>query len=261
MRRIIVPSITAMLVLALTAVAAAEGNGTQAGREGSVGASATTTAPQPVKADGTQDQATTNTQTTTTDETSASATTPDNAKAEARLKAIRDRAAKMPAKDREEIDKKLDTNSKDVDVEAVTNGDATVADRFAAEFGVTSDALLAERTQYNVGWGEIMIAHTLLANAPSGTTIDQLYTMHQDGMGWGQIAYGMGLRVGSVAAAMKTETLVARGTVKPHGKAAKIASNTRVASAAGAHARAGRVNASSNVSTGATTGAGVKVTK
>jgi hypothetical protein len=260
MRRIIVPSLTAMVVLALTAVAAAEGNGTQAGREGSVGASATTTAPQPVNADGTQDQATTtSTQSTTTDETSAA--TSDSPKAEARLKTIRDRAAKMPAKDREEIDKKLETNAKDVDVEAVTNGDATVADRFAAEFGVTSEALLAERTQYNVGWGEVMIAHTLLANAPGGTTIDQLYTMHADGMGWGQIAYGMGLRVGSVAAAMKTETLVARGTVKPHGKPAKIASNTRVASAAGAHARAGRVNASTNVSAGATTGVGVKVTK
>jgi hypothetical protein len=246
MRRIIVPSLTVVMALAFTAAAAAEGSGAKTGGVVPVGA---TSVPEPVPA--------TETQTATSGETTVQA--PDASKNEAQLKAIRNRAAKMPATDREEIDKKLEGNAKDVDVEAVTNGDATVADRFAAEFGVTSEALLAERTQYNVGWGEIMIAHTLLANAPAGTTIDQLYTLHADGMGWGQVAYGMGLRVGSVAAAVKTETMVARGTVKADGKPAKIGTNTRVASAGDVHARAGqaRVGAATN----AAAGAGAKVTR
>ncbi|HYJ34419.1 MAG TPA: hypothetical protein VE326_14515 [Candidatus Binatia bacterium] len=249
MRRIIVPSLTAALVLAFSAVAAAEGNDAKQGGVVPLGA---TSVPEPVPA---QTQTTTSGEATTT----ATATAPSGGKDEARLKAIRDRAAKMPATDREEIQKKLEGNIKDVDVEAVANGDATVADRFAAEFGVTSEALLAERTQYNVGWGEVMIAHTLLANAPSGTTIDQLYSLHADGMGWGQVAYGMGLRVGSVAAAVKTETMVARGTMKADGKPAKIGANTRVASAGGAHAAAGQTRA--GAASSAAMGVGVKVTK
>jgi hypothetical protein len=250
MKRIIVPSLTVVMALALTAAAAAEGGDVKKGGVVPVGA---TSVPEPVPAPA---QAT-ETQTATSGETTAQA--PDASKSEARLKAIRDRAAKMNATDRVEIDKKLEGNAKDVDVEAVTNGDATVADRFAAEFGVTSEALLAERSQYNVGWGEIMIAHTLLANAPDGTTIDQLYTLHADGMGWGQVAFGMGLRVGSVAAAVKTETMVARGTMKADGKTAKIGTNTRVASADGAHTRAGQARASA--ATNAAAGVGAKVTK
>jgi hypothetical protein len=250
MRRIIVPSLTVVLALALSAAAAAEGND---GKKGGVIPVGATSVPEPVPAPVTQ------TQTTTSGEAAAQAQPPDVSKSEARLQAIRDRAAKMPATDREEIEKKLEGNAKDVDVEAVTNGDATVADRFAAEFGMTSEALLAERTQYNVGWGEVMIAHTLLANAPSGTTIDQLYTLHADGMGWGQVAFGMGLRVGSVAAAVKTETMVARGSMKADGKTAKIGTSTRVASAGGAHTRTGQSRA--EAATSAAAGTGAKVTK
>lgn len=248
MRRFIVPSLTTMMVLAFTAAAAAEGTGTQAGREGSVGA---TNVPETNAAP----PAGVTVQTPATSE-EATAPAPDAAKSNAKLKAIQDRAAKMPAADREEIEKKLQANAKDVDVEAVTNGDATVADRFATEFGLTSEALLAERTAYNVGWGEVMIVHTLLASAPAGTTLDHLYTLHQDGLGWGQIAYGMGLRAGSVAAAVKTEAMVARGTVKADGKTAKIGSNTRVASASGTRSRAGQTKASG--ATSAAAGTGVK---
>jgi len=226
MRRYIVPSLTAALVLAFTAAAAAEGSGAKAGGGSSTvkTTTTTTTVPEPFPA-------TSATETTTSGE--ATATTPPavDAKTEARLQAIRDRADKMPATERVDSDKKVEENVKDVNVEAVTNGDATVADRFAAEFGITSEGLLAERTQYGVGWGELMVVHTLLASAPNGTTADNLYTLHADGMGWGQIAYGLGLRAASVAAAMKTETQVARGTLKADGKAAKIGSSTRVASA------------------------------
>ena len=229
MRRVIVPSLTAVLVLAFTAAAAAEGNSAKTGAGVSV---STTTAPEPVPA----------TETPTATSTEIATPTPAASKSEAQLKAIRERAGKMPAADREQIEKTLAGNEKDVDVEAVTNGDATVADRFASEFGMTSEALLAERTQYNVGWGDVMIAHTLLASAPSGTTVDQLYTLHSEELGWGSIAYGMGLRVGSVTAAIKTETLVARGTMKADGKTPKIGTTTRVASAGNTHTRSSRAH-------------------
>jgi len=233
MKRIIVPSLTAVLLLAISATAAAAGE-----KSGGVVPVGATSVPEPVPATGipatSPTPATTSPAPATTSETAV--TTPELSKAEAKLKAIRERAAKMPAAERDEIEKKLTENAKNVDVEAVTNGDATVAERFATEFGIPSEALLAERTQQNVGWGEVMIAHTLEANA-LGTRVDQLYTLRTEGFGWGQIAYGLGLRAGSLAAAVQTESLVARGTVKADGKVARIGLNQRVASAGGTHSK------------------------
>lgn len=234
MKRFIVPSLAALLLVVVTAGAAAEG------REGSVGSS------DPPPQGAVPNPATVEPRTTTVGETPPAAADP---KIEARAKAIRERASRMPAAEREEIEKQLAESEKDVDVEAVTNGDATVAERFAAEFGTTPEALLAERTQHNVGWGDVMIARTLLASAPSGTTADQLYALHAEGLGWGSIAHGLGLRAGSFAAAVKTESLVARGTMKADGKPAKIGRATRVASSGRDRARAGQSKTKATPST------------
>ena len=243
MKRFIVPSLTALMLVAFMASAAAEGTSTQAGREGSVGAS------DPPPQNAPPQPATVQPRTTTVGEPT---TTPADSKAEARAKSIRERADRMPATEREEIEKQLAESEKDVDVEAVTNGDATVAERFAAEFGVSPETLLAERTQHNVGWGGVMIARTLLGSAPAGTKVDQLYALHAVGMGWGSIAYGMGLRVGSFAAAVKTESMVARGTMKADGKPAKIGRATRVAASGRDRARAGQSNTKTTPSTPST---------
>jgi hypothetical protein len=152
----------------------------------------------------------------------------------ARLKAIRARAVKMAANQREAIEKQLTAIRSDVDVEVFTNGEAEVADRLAAEFQVTSGELTSERAELDVSWGELMVAHTLMANSGDQVTLDQLFTLHSGGLGWGQIAYGLGLRGTSFASAVRAEALVARGQMESDGKPARVESGTYMSSSAGA---------------------------
>jgi hypothetical protein len=183
--------------------------------------------------------------------------TPDpGVKAEAGASAgatvIMEKAKKAPVPEAEDTEKKLGLTVKKVDEEAAANGDQTVASRLGAEFGLTPDALIAERATYKTGWGELMIAHTLLANAKSGVvTLDQLFEMRRNGLGWGQIAHGLDLRLGGLVSAVKAEGRVAVGAAKADGRPAKIQKVT-------ARANAGtKVGVGAGKGTGAATDVGV----
>jgi hypothetical protein len=122
-----------------------------------------------------------------------------------------------------DTDKSLEGTVRAIDKEA-SRGDGKVGGRMAEEFRVPPEALLSERTRLSAGWGELVVAHTLLANTKSGVTIDQLFDMRAEGMGWGQIAHGLGLKQNDVVKAVRTEGQVMRGKSKPDGSAAPIAS-------------------------------------
>lgn len=147
-----------------------------------------------------------------------------SAQADARLQTILNRGRKVSAKTVESTDKKLAASTRKVDAQAASKGDATVAGRLATEFGTTADALDAERTQYQTGWGDLMIAHTLMANSKDGVTMDELFQMRSENVGWGRIASGLGLKLGSVVSATRAESRVALGLSKPSGKPARIVS-------------------------------------
>jgi len=163
--------------------------------------------------------------------------TPDpGVKAEAGASAgaavIMEKAKKTPVAEAEDTEKKLGETVKKVDEEAAAKGDQTVASRLGAEFGLAPDALIAERATYKTGWGELMIAHTLLANAQGGAvTLDQLFEMRRNGLGWGQIGHGLGLKLSGVVSAVKAEGRVAVGAVKADGRPAKIQSASAKAKA------------------------------
>jgi len=105
---------------------------------------------------------------------------------------VKDRGTKVSAKERALVDKQLDEIEKQVENEGASKGDAEVAGRIATEFGLTADALTAERAQYSRGWGELIVAHTLQANATSEVTVADLFDLRSQGMGWGVIAAGLG---------------------------------------------------------------------
>ena len=184
-------------------------------------------------APGTPGTTTSTTTTTTTptpsgDATSTTSTTTTTATparpASAAYLAARERGKGVMAKETATIDKDLTTVSKGVDDKAAKDGDATVAGRLASDFGVSSDALLAEKTKYNVGWGDLMIAHTLGSNTLTGVTVDEIMTMRTtDAMGWGAIASGLDLKLGNVVSGVKSEAKVATGASRADGKPAKIA--------------------------------------
>ena len=133
------------------------------------------------------------------------------APADAKLAAVRARAAKAKLGRTEEAEKQVETAAQEVQAEASAKGDAAVASRLATRFGVTADDLLAERSKFNAGWGELLIANTLVASSKTGLAVDQVFQLRGEGMGWGQIAHGMGLKLGDVASAARSEGRVAKG--------------------------------------------------
>ena len=136
--------------------------------------------------------------------------------------AMRDKAKAATGSQVSGVNKNLTTVSKQIDDLAAKEGDTAVATRLAADLGVSSETLVAERSKYGAGWGDLTIAHTLAGNTTSATP-DQIFQMHAEGIGWGGIATSLGLNLGQVVSATKEESKVVAGTAKPDGKAAKIA--------------------------------------
>lgn len=156
---------------------------------------------------------------------SASATAEASASADASFKRmkqdIESKGAKVSAEARAKAEAKLEATAKRVDEDA-TKGEQMVAGRLAKEFGLTVQALLEEKSQLGVSWGQLMIAHTLDANAKADVTVRQLVEMHADGMGWGQVAAGLGLKLGEVVSAVNSEGRVAQGELRADGKVALV---------------------------------------
>lgn len=173
------------------------------------------------------------------------------------IEKVKERGQKVSAKERESVDKRLDEIERQIENEATSKGDAAVAGRIAGEFSMTADALTAERSQYSRGWGEILIAHTLAANVKSDATLADIYQMRNQGMGWAVIAHGLGLKLGDVVPAVKSEGRVALGLAKGDGKAATIHASTSAGAKAGAKVDAGKASSSA----GAGVGAGVDIDK
>jgi hypothetical protein len=119
--------------------------------------------------------------------------------------------------------------------------------------------MMSERGSMDVGLGDLVIAHTLKANAKNEVTTEQLFQLRQEGMGWGQIAYGMGFNLDATTTAVRSEADVASGTLKTDGKVAligapKVKTNTGANAGAGAHAGPIGTSASSNVGLGVNLG-------
>jgi hypothetical protein len=134
---------------------------------------------------------------------------------------VKERGMKISAKDRADVEKKLDDIEKEIETEAM-KGEPAVADRLAADFGLTADALTAEKSQFGRGWGELTVAHTLIANAKTDATLSDLFALRSQAMGWGAIAAGLDLKLGDVVSAVRSEQRVAVGLDKGDGKAALI---------------------------------------
>jgi len=166
---------------------------------------------------------------------------------------IEKRAAKVSTQAKTKAETQLSATVEQVNQRSTTEGEATVATRLAAEFGMTPDALTAERKTLDVSWGQLMIAHTLAANATAGATAEQLVTMNKDGMGWGQIAAGLGLQLGSVVSSVNAESRVAHGLDKADGRVAVMrgeGARLGIGANAGLGVQAGKSAAGANAGLG-----------
>ena len=93
-------------------------------------------------------------------------------------------------------------------------------------------------------------------------SVQQLMEMRDGGMGWGQIAAGLGLNLGSMVSAVKSESRVAEGQTKADGRVAVIHAQGAHAGAGGevgAHAGLDARHQGLGAGAGATAGVGVKI--
>ena len=145
-----------------------------------------------------------------------------DANAPSKLETIRRKGAQTSANARSKADAKLTAVAHKVDGDATAQGEAKVAGRLAAEFGMTPEQITAEHQALGCSWGELMIAHSLMANSTTDVTAEELFSLRKDGTGWGQIAAGLGLHLGEVVSAAQAEAKVASGLAKADGKVAVI---------------------------------------
>lgn len=142
--------------------------------------------------------------------------------AQKQLEAVKEKGAKVSAQTRAKSEAKLQASAKKADDACKSMGDAKAAEHLAAEFGMTADQLMAEKNATSCSWGSLMIAHTLDANTKTEVTAQQLLTLNSQGVGWGQIAAGLGLKLSDACSAVQTESRVAAGSSRPDGKVAVI---------------------------------------
>jgi hypothetical protein len=123
-------------------------------------------------------------------------------------------------------------------------------DRLAAEFGVSAAEMQRQKTELDVSWGDLVIAHTLAASSDPKRTIQQLLVLRGAGQGWGTIAQDMGLNLGQAVSAVRQETMVANGTVRADGQAQAIARGTGVRADIGTTTRASRAGSTTRATGG-----------
>lgn len=142
--------------------------------------------------------------------------------AEDPIETIRSRGARVPAAARARAESRLEAAGKRVDEEAGSAGETRVASRLAVEFGTPAEVLIRDRARRGCGWGDLVIALTLIANSGMDMTPGQLLAMHHEGAGWGQIAAGLALSLDDAVRAVRVESRVARGTTPADGRVAVI---------------------------------------
>jgi len=122
--------------------------------------------------------------------------------------------------DRVSADHEMAAAAREIDRASV--GETRVATFLAAELGTSAEAVLAERRDLRVSWGNLTIAHTLSASDRGGMTVAQVLLLHDRGMGWGQVAAGLRLTLADAVLAVRAESRVARGRERADGKMAPI---------------------------------------
>ncbi len=108
------------------------------------------------------------------------------------------------------------------DINRASVGETRVAGFLAVEFGMSEEAILAEKRSLRVSWGNLTIAHALAAGDRQGMTVAQVLHLHDSGMGWGQVAAGLRFELDDAVRVVNAEGRVARGLVKAEGKKAAI---------------------------------------
>ncbi|MGE5178233.1 MAG: hypothetical protein ACM3PF_03975 [Bacteroidota bacterium] len=94
------------------------------------------------------------------------------------------------------VETRLETTVSTVNSDATRVGGATFTDRLATDLGVTADVLTQERTQFNVGFGDLLVAYSIQSASKTSVTIDQIMQMRASGQSWTAIARSLQIAPG-----------------------------------------------------------------
>lgn len=114
------------------------------------------------------------------------------------------------------LETQLEGTATSVGVEAARLGDLAFTERFANEFGVTTDRLTQQMTQYDADWSDLFLAYSIASAARTKVSIDQILTLRASGRTWIQIARTLRIPPGrlwmAVESRAETFTLVTTTT-------------------------------------------------
>jgi len=99
-----------------------------------------------------------------------------------------------------------------LDNQAFSGGDQAVAQRLSVTFGVSNDVLLQEKATAGVTWGDVFLAHTIVANTRTALTTTDLLQMRVSGLTWLQVARNVNLSTTRFSDAIQIETRLMRRT-------------------------------------------------
>jgi hypothetical protein len=158
----------------------------------------------------------------------------DEAQARADLdrtrQALKARAAKVSAKAQQKADEKFQAAMEKTNASVQADGEAAVAGRLAQEFRTDADVWISARKATGLSYGELLIAHTIAANT-KGVALSQIVALRSEGMGWAQMASGIGMDLNSAVRAVNGEMVVAQGAAKADGNVTAIRADSVPAAA------------------------------
>jgi hypothetical protein len=147
------------------------------------------------------------------DETRTDATVADSASED--LPAVRALAETMPIDRRIDMEKRIHATVAKVNDSVKGQGQTALAGRLAPGFGMTGEALLDEKGRLGWTWGDMVVAHALLANAARTVTLVDLETLRSDGLGWAPIAFGLKFHMEDLEDVIKAGGKIAAGLSGP----------------------------------------------
>lgn len=133
----------------------------------------------------------TNTSTTRTTSTNTSGTTPHAAPG---------------------VDRKITTLATRLETSAETRGDQATVERLANQFDVSTDVLFQQRTEFDADWGDLFLAYTVMDRSRRDVTLDDIFTLRDEGLSWTQIARQYRIPPGRLLQAVRSGTSVLTST-------------------------------------------------
>lgn len=116
----------------------------------------------------------------------------------------------------------LDRTAENYDrVQIQPDGTLRVVDAISRETGVPTATIEAQRAQYGLGYGGLLIANSLAAE--TGRPVDEIIALKQSGRGWGEIAHEYNANLGNVVSRAQRADVAFTGSTNTKRDAMKAA--------------------------------------